>query len=102
MVFSGIQDVSAFLDAGFFYKQSVLVGLWFGNGLPSHAAMNTPYKSTQPKMTKEFEERKSEKPPGPVTKLIVTLVKLGLFIVAMLYLLMVALPKGLWVEMFTP
>lgn len=51
-------------------------------------------------MTKEFEERKSEKPSGLLSKLIVTLVKLGLFIVAMLFLLMVALPKGLWVEAF--
>ena len=52
-------------------------------------------------MTKEFEERKSEKQPTFASKVLVTVVKLGLFIVAMLFLLMVDLTKGLWVGVFS-
>lgn len=52
-------------------------------------------------MTKEYEERKNEKPFGVWARVLVVVVKLCLFVVAMLFLLMVALPKGLWLEVFT-
>ena len=52
-------------------------------------------------MTKEYEERKNEKPFSVWTRVLVVVVKLCLFVVAMLFLLMVALPKGLWLEVFT-
>jgi len=52
-------------------------------------------------MTKEYEERKNERPFGVWARVLVMVVKLCLFVVAMLFLLMVALPKGLWLEVFT-
>lgn len=52
-------------------------------------------------MTKEYEERKNERPFGVWARVLVVVVKLCLFVVAMLFLLMVALPKGLWLEVFT-
>lgn len=58
--------------------------------------------SPQEPMTKEYEERKNEKPFGVWARVLVVVVKLCLFVVAMLFLLMVALPKGLWLDVFEP
>ena len=52
-------------------------------------------------MTKEYEERKGQKPPSLMARILTTVVKLCLFIVALLFLLMVAFPKGLWVGLFS-
>ena len=51
-------------------------------------------------MTKEFEERKREGKPSVLYRLFKLVVTIGVFVVAMFFLLMVAFPKGLWVDLF--
>ena len=51
-------------------------------------------------MTKEFEERKHERKPGTLYRVFKLVVTIGLIIVALLFLLMVAFPKGMWVDIF--
>ncbi len=51
-------------------------------------------------MTKEFEERKHERKPGILFRVFKIVITIGVFIMAMLFLLMVAFPKGLWVDIF--
>ena len=51
-------------------------------------------------MTKEFEERKQERKPSTLYRVFKLVVTIGLIIVALLFLLMVAFPKGLWVDIF--
>ena len=51
-------------------------------------------------MSKEYEERKKEGPDGKGYCIFRTLIVIGLWIVGIFFLLMVALPKGGWVEVF--
>ena len=51
-------------------------------------------------MTKEYEQRKSDGPEPMWYHILNTFVRICLFIVAILFLLMVIFPKGLWLEMF--
>ncbi len=51
-------------------------------------------------MTKEYEQRKGEKPPSSVWKVVEIIVKVCVIVVAMLFLLMVALPAGGWTRVF--
>ena len=51
-------------------------------------------------MTKEYEQRKSDGPERMWHHILNTVVRICLFIVAILFLLMVIFPKGLWLEMF--
>ena len=51
-------------------------------------------------MTKEFEERKHERKPSILYRVFKLVVTIGLIVIALLFLLMVAFPKGLWVDIF--
>lgn len=51
-------------------------------------------------MSKEYEERKKNNPDSKGYRLFRTLIVIGLWIVGILFLLMVALPKGGWVDVF--
>ena len=51
-------------------------------------------------MTKEYEQRKSDGPERMWYHILNTVVRICLFIVAILFLLMVIFPKGLWLELF--
>ena len=51
-------------------------------------------------MSKEYEQRKKDGPDSKVYKIFRTFIVIGLWLVGILFLLMVVLPKGLWVEVF--
>ena len=67
--------------------------------LNSHfSPLNSQFKTRD--MTKEYEQRKSDGPERMWYHILNTVVRICLFIVAILFLLMVIFPKGLWLEMF--
>ena len=51
-------------------------------------------------MTKEYEIRKKGSRPSKGFHVFKTIIIVGLWLVAMLFLLMVIFPKGLWVGIF--
>ena len=51
-------------------------------------------------MTKEYEDKKKERPLSPLFKAFEVVIKVAVIIVALLFLLMVIFPKGLWVDLF--
>lgn len=51
-------------------------------------------------MTKEYEIRKRDGSPHRCYRIFKIVITIGVFVVAMLFLLMVIFPKGLWVGLF--
>ena len=51
-------------------------------------------------MSKEYEQRKKDGPEGRGYNVFKTVITIALWLVGILFLLMVALPKGGWVYVF--